>query len=83
MPAPSKMRTGAAPNSMKVEFGRVPSQFMAPSVQIRSVTPVCSAPPVRNIPNSSQIGESSNQEVKSGKLEDESVAGSEVGKLQT
>lgn len=83
MPAPSKMRTGAAPNSIKVEFGRVPSQFMAPSVQIRSVTPVCSAPPVRNIPNSSQIEESSNQEVKSGKLEDESVAGSEVRKLQT
>ncbi|KAG5549361.1 hypothetical protein RHGRI_014642 [Rhododendron griersonianum] len=82
MPAPLHMRTGAAPNSIKVEFGRVPSHFMAPSVQIRSVTPVCSAPPVRNMTNSSQVGESSKQEVKSGKLEDQSAAGSEVGKLQ-
>lgn len=81
MPAPLHMRTGAAPNSIKVEFGRVPSHFMAPSVQIRSVTPVCSAPPVRNMTNSSQVGESSKQEVKSGKLEDQSAAGSEVGKL--
>ncbi|XP_058216556.1 double-stranded RNA-binding protein 2-like [Rhododendron vialii] len=82
MPAPLHMRTGAAPNSINVEFGRVPSHFMAPSVQIRSVTPVCSAPPVRNMTNSSQVGESSKQEVKSGKLEDQSAAGSEVGKLQ-
>ncbi|KAF5946032.1 hypothetical protein HYC85_016260 [Camellia sinensis] len=85
MPAPSKMRTGtgATPNSTGIEFGRVPSQFIAPAVQIRSVIPVCSAPPVRKTPSSNQVGQSSNQEVKStGLEEDVSAASSELSKLK-
>lgn len=60
-PAPLHIRAGAREN-----FGRVTSRFMAPAVQIRSVAPVCSAPPVpvRKVQNTSQVGQSSDQEVK-------------------
>lgn len=84
MPAPSKMRTGtgATPNSTGIEFGRVPSQFIAPAVQIRSVIPVCSAPPVRKTPSSNQVGQSSNQVKSTGLEEDVSAASSELSKLK-
>ncbi|XAR52511.1 hypothetical protein NMG60_11020638 [Bertholletia excelsa] len=80
---PPKMRTGGVPNSTRsiMGCGRVPSHFMAPAVQIRSVTPVCSSPPVKKMVNTKQDGESSNQ-VKSIGLEDVSAASSELSKLQ-
>lgn len=69
--APPGMRTGGAPFSTRprVGFG-VPSRFMAPAVQIRSVVPVCSAPPSRNMTGSSQEGKSADQEKKSGEKEE-------------
>ncbi|KAA8545006.1 hypothetical protein F0562_019777 [Nyssa sinensis] len=83
MPAPVKMRTGVAPcsNRPRMEFGEVPSHFMAPAVQIRSVVPVCSAPPVRKMPTSSQAVPSSNQEV-TNTGQDVAAASSELSKLQ-
>ncbi|GFY94819.1 dsRNA-binding protein 3 [Actinidia rufa] len=81
MPAPTQMRTGATQNSTVMEFGRVRTHF-APAVQIRSVVPVCSSPPVRKIPNSNQVGESSKQDLKSKGTEDISTVSSEVSKLK-
>lgn len=51
----------------RMECG-VPSRFIAPAVQIRSVVPVCSAPPARNIPSSSQEGQSSNSKEETTEL---------------
>ncbi|PSS19096.1 Double-stranded RNA-binding protein [Actinidia chinensis var. chinensis] len=82
MPAPTQMRTGATQNSTVMEFGRVRTHFTAPAVQIRSVVPVCSSPPVRKIPNSNQVGESSKQDLKSKGTEDISTVSSEVSKLK-
>ncbi|KAL6325761.1 hypothetical protein AAG906_026590 [Vitis piasezkii] len=61
MPAPPRMRTGIPPYSFRprperMDFGRGPPRAMAPAVQIRTVVPVCSAPPARKIPSSSQEG---------------------------
>ena len=61
MPAPPRMRTGIPPYSYRprperIDFGRVPPRAMAPAVQIRTVVPVCSAPPARKSPSSSQEG---------------------------
>ncbi|KAK9919643.1 hypothetical protein M0R45_028229 [Rubus argutus] len=58
-PAPPRMRTGipsysSTPAPERMEFGRPRPSFLAPAVRIRSVVPVCSAPPARNMPSSSQ-----------------------------
>ncbi|XP_052194489.1 double-stranded RNA-binding protein 2-like [Diospyros lotus] len=85
MPALPRMRTGATSNSTRPikDFGRVPYRFMAPAVQIRSVAPVCSAPPVGMSPDVGQVEQSSNQEVKSSKQEEDvSAASSQLSKLQ-
>ncbi|KAA8536941.1 hypothetical protein F0562_029419 [Nyssa sinensis] len=80
MPAPVKMRTGvtSCSNRPRIEFGGVPSRFMAPPVQIRSVVPVCSAPPVRKMPSTSQVVQSSVEEVINAEQEDVSAASSEL-----
>ncbi|KAJ8770957.1 hypothetical protein K2173_022181 [Erythroxylum novogranatense] len=56
---PPRMRTGIPPyrarlESQRMDMGVVRPRFMAPAVCIRSVVPVCSAPPPRKISNSSQ-----------------------------
>ncbi|KAM5561458.1 hypothetical protein ABKV19_022182 [Rosa sericea] len=58
-PAPPRMRAGipsysATPTFQRMEFGRPRPSFMAPAVRIRSVVPVCSAPPARSMQSSSQ-----------------------------
>lgn len=84
--APPRMRTGFPSCSprppVRFDFGGVPPAFMAPAVRIRSVVPVCSAPPVRKMPSSSNDGVSSNREKKDLEPEDVSRAGSEFGKLR-
>ncbi|KAJ6434315.1 hypothetical protein OIU84_017926 [Salix udensis] len=56
IPAPSRMRTGgysypASPLPRRMNPGGVRPRFMAPAVRIRSVVPVCSAPPARKTAN--------------------------------
>ncbi|XP_050384123.1 double-stranded RNA-binding protein 2-like [Argentina anserina] len=58
-PAPPRMRAGmpsysATPSLERMEFGRPRHSFMAPAVRIRTVVPVCSAPPARSMQSSSQ-----------------------------
>lgn len=83
--APPRMRTGVASCSPRpperFDLG-VPPAFMAPAVRIRSVVPVCSAPPVRKMPNSSNEVVSSNREKKNSEPEGMSSAGSKFGKLR-
>ncbi|KAF3435080.1 hypothetical protein FNV43_RR22167 [Rhamnella rubrinervis] len=86
MPAPPKMRTGgpsysARPMSGRMELGGIQNSFMAPAVRIRSVVPVCSAPPPRKVSDSSQ-GVAPNMEKKNADHNDMSKASSELGKLQ-
>lgn len=63
MPGPSGMRTGIPscsfrPRPERIEFGGVHPRTMAPAVQIRTVVPVCSAPPAtRKYPSSNQEGQ--------------------------
>ncbi|KAF7805172.1 double-stranded RNA-binding protein 2-like [Senna tora] len=75
---PSRMRTGvprtpAVPTSATARFDTEgpphPSQSMAPPVRIRSVVPVCSAPPRRAVDQMSK-----NKESKELKHEDEDVS---------
>ncbi|XP_065631418.1 double-stranded RNA-binding protein 2-like [Quercus suber] len=83
--APPRMRTGVSSCSPRpperFDLG-VPPAFMAPAVRIRSVVPVCSAPPVRKMPNSSNEVASSNREKKDSEPEGMSRAGSKFGKLR-
>ncbi|WCJ43266.1 Double-stranded RNA-binding protein 2 [Euphorbia peplus] len=63
VPVPPRMRTGIPlvsprPVPQRMDFGGVQPRFMAPAVRIRSVVPVCSAPPVRNMPSTKQGGAS-------------------------
>lgn len=86
-PAPPRMRTGSPscsvrPMPERMELGGVRHKFMAPAVRIRSVVPVCSAPPPRKKPGSSQEGTSSNMEKKDKDQDNMSKASSELGKLQ-
>lgn len=86
MPAPPKMRTGgpscsARPMPGRMELGGVQNSFMAPAVRIRSVVPVCSAPPPRKVSGSNQ-GVVPNTEKKNADHNDMSKASSELGKLQ-
>ncbi|KAG7969018.1 hypothetical protein I3843_07G009400 [Carya illinoinensis] len=66
--APPRMRT-AGPScstrpSERFNLGGVSPAFMAPAVRIRSVVPVCSAPPLRKMPNSGNDAVSPNTERK-------------------
>lgn len=86
MPAPPKMRTGgpscsARPLSGRMDLGGVRNSFIAPAVRIRSVVPVCSAPPPRKLPGSSQ-GVLTNMEKKNADHDNMSKASSESGKPQ-
>ncbi|KAJ6397663.1 hypothetical protein OIU77_018636 [Salix suchowensis] len=62
IPAPPRMRTGGAhstylarPLPQRMNPAGVHPRFMAPAVRIRSVVPVCSAPPARRMPTSGQV----------------------------
>ncbi|XWS57635.1 hypothetical protein CRYUN_Cryun09bG0190200 [Craigia yunnanensis] len=85
-PVPPRMRTGAPPFSTRPRFERMnlgsmhPSS-MAPPVRIRSVVPVCSAPPPRKTPSFNQEGMLPNKEKKDTVPEDVSTATSELNKL--
>ncbi|KAL6278733.1 hypothetical protein ACE6H2_022334 [Prunus campanulata] len=79
IPAPPRLRTGipsssAAPMPERIELGGLRPSFMAPAVRIRSVVPVCSAPPARKMPSSSQRRELPNMEKKDTNLDDMSKA---------
>ncbi|XP_010532195.1 PREDICTED: double-stranded RNA-binding protein 2-like isoform X2 [Tarenaya hassleriana] len=57
--APARMKTGshscsAMSRPERINFGVVHPKFRAPPVRIRSVTPVCSAPPPRQVCSSDQ-----------------------------
>ncbi|CAK9149756.1 unnamed protein product, partial [Ilex paraguariensis] len=55
MPTIPTMKTGIPPYSATPSIvSRGPSPFMAPAVQIRSVVPVCSAPPATKMSSSGQ-----------------------------
>ncbi|KAM1272642.1 hypothetical protein ACFX13_034242 [Malus domestica] len=58
-PAPPRMRTGIPSSSAaqlpeRMQLGGLRPSFMAPAVRIRSVVPVCSAPPARKMSSSSR-----------------------------
>ncbi|KAJ6353955.1 hypothetical protein OIU76_002892 [Salix suchowensis] len=62
IPAPPRMRTGGAhstylarPLPQRMNPAGLHPRFMAPAVRIRSVVPVCSAPPARRMPTSGQV----------------------------
>ncbi|XP_061349483.1 double-stranded RNA-binding protein 2-like [Gastrolobium bilobum] len=80
---PSRMRTGVPPCPSlptSERFGMVGAhtpRFMAPAVRIRSVVPVCSAPPRMSIEEASE-----NEEKKGLKTEVESRTSSELGNLR-
>ncbi|XVF06244.1 hypothetical protein REPUB_Repub06bG0031000 [Reevesia pubescens] len=88
IPVPPRMRTGAPPTfSTRPRFERMnlgsmhhPSS-MAPPVRIRSVIPVCSAPPPRKPPSFNQEGMLPNNEKKDTVAVDVSTATSELNKL--
>ncbi|XWS58286.1 hypothetical protein CRYUN_Cryun08bG0020800 [Craigia yunnanensis] len=83
VPVPPRMRTGAPPFSIRPRFERMnlggmhPSS-MAPPVRIRSVVPVCSAPPPRKTPSFNREGMLPNKEKKDTVPEDVSTAISEL-----
>lgn len=82
MPALARTKTGISPSPTRPRTGFVlPSRYMAPAVQIRSVVPVCSAPPTRKIWTAGQEGNSTSQE-RSKEHKDTAVVTSELGKLQ-
>ncbi|KAJ6380112.1 hypothetical protein OIU76_016714 [Salix suchowensis] len=88
IPAPSRMRTGgysypASPLPRRMNPGGVRPRFMAPAVRIRSVVPVCSAPPARKMPTSSQERVVPDRESKdTAAPEDMTTASSELSKLR-
>ncbi|KDP23604.1 hypothetical protein JCGZ_23437 [Jatropha curcas] len=87
IPVPPRMRSGAPLNStrpqpQRMDFGGMHPRFMAPAVRIRSVVPVCSAPPVRKMTTAAQEGASHNKEKKDTVPKDVSTASSELGKLR-
>ena len=86
MPVPPRMRTGAPPFSTRPRFERMNHGGMhpsstAPPVRIRSVVPVCSAPPPRKTRSFNQEGMLPNKEKKDKVPEDVSTATSELNKL--
>uniref|UniRef100_A0A2P2NHV1 Uncharacterized protein MANES_09G158800 n=1 Tax=Rhizophora mucronata TaxID=61149 RepID=A0A2P2NHV1_RHIMU len=81
------MRTGlpsysASPQPQRMDIGRLQPRFKAPAVRIRSVVPVCSALPPREMPSSGQEGVLPKQNAEDKKPEDISKASSELGKLR-
>ncbi|XP_050223825.1 double-stranded RNA-binding protein 2-like [Mercurialis annua] len=85
---PPRMRTGGPsystrPHPQRMEFGGVHPRFMAPAVRIRSVVPVCSAPPpARKMPAAEQEGASVNKQKNDVIPENVSTTSSEFGKLR-
>ncbi|KAK9292233.1 hypothetical protein L1049_020196 [Liquidambar formosana] len=87
MPAPPRMRTGVPssstrPRDQQMNLERVSSNLKAPAVRIRSVVPVCSAPPAKKMPGFSQDELLSNREKKNTQVEDVSTASAELHTLQ-
>ncbi|KAL9341653.1 hypothetical protein Peur_064978 [Populus x canadensis] len=88
IPAPPRMRTGghsypASPLPQRMNLVGVRPRFMAPAVRIRSVVPVCSAPPARKMPTSSQGAVVPDRESKdTAAPEDMTAASSELSKLR-
>lgn len=87
MPAPPRMRTGVPssstrPRDQHMNLGRVSSNLKALAVRIRSVVPVCSAPPAKKMPGFSQDELLSNRQKKNTQVEDVSTASAELHKLQ-
>ncbi|XVF57312.1 hypothetical protein PTKIN_Ptkin06aG0195200 [Pterospermum kingtungense] len=83
---PPRIRTGAPPFSTRPRFermniGGMHPRSMAPPVRIRSVVPVCSAPPPRKPPSFNQEAMLPNKEKKDTVPEDVSAATSELNKL--
>ncbi|KAK6911459.1 Double-stranded RNA-binding domain [Dillenia turbinata] len=87
MPVRSRMRTGVYASSAtqwtkRVDFERIPHARMAPPVQIRSVVPVCSAPPARKMPGSSEDAALSNKGQTRNGLDDALTASSKLNELR-
>ncbi|KAE8678965.1 Double-stranded RNA-binding protein 2 [Hibiscus syriacus] len=86
VPVLPRMRTGAPPFSARPSFERVnhggthPSSI-APPVRIRSVVPVCSAPPSSKTPSFNKEALLLNKEKKDNAPEDISTATSELSNL--
>lgn len=83
MPAPPRVRTGVPSYSTRPSTGsmyirQMNPRFLAPAVRIRTVVPVCSAPPPRQMPSSIPKGRFPNREVKHTIREDESTTTSEL-----
>lgn len=81
VPVLPRMRTGAPPLSTRPRFertnlGGMRPTSMAPTVRIRSVVPVCSAPPPRKTPSFNQ-----DKDKRDNVSEDVSTATSELNKL--
>ncbi|KAJ4719579.1 Double-stranded RNA-binding protein [Melia azedarach] len=84
MLAPPRMRTGVPscsnrPESMHIR--QVNPRFLAPAVRIRTVVPVCSAPPPRQTPSSIPEGTLPNREKKNTVQEEVSTATSKLDRL--
>ncbi|XP_022719247.1 double-stranded RNA-binding protein 2-like [Durio zibethinus] len=85
VPVPPRMRTGAPfstrPRFERTNLGGMHPSSMAPPVRIRSVVPVCSAPPPRKTPSFNHEGVLPNKEKKDAVPEDVSTPTSELNKL--
>ncbi|MBA0603228.1 hypothetical protein Gorai_003381 [Gossypium raimondii] len=86
VPVLPRMRIGAPPFSTRPSFertnlGSMHHSSIAPPVRIRSVVPVCSAPPSRKTPNFNKERLLPNKEKKDTVAEDLSTAVSEFSKL--
>ncbi|KAK6915480.1 Double-stranded RNA-binding domain [Dillenia turbinata] len=87
MPMSSRMRTGVYASSAtqwtkRMDFESLPHAHMAPPVQIRSVVPVCSAPPPRKKPGSSEEAPLLDQGQTRNELDDALTASSKLNELQ-
>ncbi|XP_042516815.1 double-stranded RNA-binding protein 2-like isoform X2 [Macadamia integrifolia] len=83
VPAPAAIRTAAStcvprPWPRGMMTGGMPSNMMAPAVHIRSVVPVCAAPPARKIPETNQDGLLSGGERRTKEPEDVKASGLEL-----
>lgn len=86
IPSPPRMQTGVPSCSLRPTLGRmnigVHPHYMAPPIRIRSVVPVCSAPPPRKTHSSVQEGALSESRKKEKEPEDVSAATAELSKLR-
>ncbi|XP_044500581.1 double-stranded RNA-binding protein 2-like isoform X2 [Mangifera indica] len=83
IPAPPSMRTGfsshsSIPSTERRNLRQVHPSFMAPAVRIRTVVPVCSAPPPRQMPSSISEAAAPNREKEDSFQEDISTAASKL-----